>query len=45
MCDSIPTPEAAVELVRGVTAEQIIEAARGLKLHTVYELMPKKEVV
>lgn len=45
MCDSVPTPEAAVELVRGVTAEQIIEAARGLKLHTVYELMPKKEVV
>lgn len=43
MCDGVLTPEAAVELVRGITAEQIVEAARGLKLHTVYELMPKKE--
>lgn len=35
------SPEAALEIVCAVTREDIINAAKGLKLHTVYRLLPK----
>ncbi len=44
MCDALDTPEAAVSMIKSVAKEEIIEAAKGIKLHTVFELMPKKEV-
>ena len=37
------SPEEAAELVRAVTREDIINAAQGINLHTVYRLLPKKE--
>lgn len=35
------SPKEAVEIIRAVTKEEIIKAANGLKLHTVYRLLPK----
>ena len=36
------TPEEASEIIMKVSREEIIEAARGIKLHTVYRLLPKR---
>lgn len=38
------TPEAAVRLIENVSKDEIINAARGIKLHSVYRLMPREEV-
>lgn len=35
------SPEEAAEIVMNVTREDIIKAAKGVKLHTIYRLMPK----
>lgn len=35
------TPEEAADIVLKVTKEEIVTAAKGLKLHTVYRLLPK----
>ncbi len=43
MRDGLKTPEDIIELISDITREDIIEAARGVKLHTVYKLMPKGE--
>ncbi len=37
------SPDELAELAGNVTREQIISAARGIKLHTVYRLLPKGE--
>ena len=37
------SPEAYAELVASVTKSAVVEAAKGVKLHTVYSLMPKGE--
>lgn len=37
------SPEEAAELVRAVTREDVIRAAQGINLHTVYRLLPEKE--
>lgn len=34
-------PESLAELLKQVTKEEIIEAAKGIKLHTVFRLLPK----
>ncbi len=36
------SPEDAAEIVMKVTREEIIEAAKGVKLHTIYRLLPKE---
>lgn len=36
------TPAEFAERIAAVTREQVIEAAKGIKLHTVYRLLPKK---
>lgn len=36
------SPADAVKIVMDVTREDIIEAAKGIKLHTVYRLLPKE---
>ncbi len=38
----ILTPEQASEIISKVTREDIINAAKGVKLHTVYRLLPKE---
>lgn len=35
------SPEEAAEIVMNVTREDVIKAAKGVKLHTIYRLMPK----
>ena len=42
--DSGLLPENIIESIRRVTKEDVISAARGIKLHSVYRLMPLKEV-
>ena len=37
------SPNEAAEIISAVSKEDIIKAAKGLKLHTVYRLLPKKE--
>lgn len=37
------SPEDFAEKISRVTLEQVIDAAKGIKLHTVYELLPKEE--
>jgi predicted Zn-dependent peptidase len=37
------SPEEAKEIINSVTREDIIKAARGVKLHTVYMLLPREE--
>lgn len=37
------TPEEAIEILNAVTKEEIIKAAKGVKLHTVYMLLPKED--
>ena len=34
------SPEEAVKIIFSVTREDIIEAAKGVRLHTVYRLLP-----
>ena len=36
------SPEEAAEIVMNVTREDVIKAAKGVKLHTIYRLMPKE---
>ncbi len=36
------TPEQASEIISRVTREDIINAAKGVKLHTIYRLLPKE---
>ncbi len=36
------SPEEAAEFVKNVTRQDIIDAAKGVKLHTIYRLMPKE---
>lgn len=38
------TPEEATEIVTSVSRDDVINAAKGIKLHTVYRLLPKAEV-
>lgn len=38
----IISPEKFANLLESVTAEQIINAAQGLRLHTVYKLLPRE---
>ena len=35
------SPERAAEIISGITKNQIVEAAKGVKPHTVYRLLPK----
>ncbi len=42
MRDNLKTPEFVAEQVAAVTREDVINAAKGVKLHTVYSLMPKE---
>ena len=37
------TPEQAADVIQKVTKEEIIAAAKGIKLHTVYRLLPEAE--
>ena len=37
------TPEDAVELIRNVSKDSIVTALKGIKLHSVYKLLPNKE--
>lgn len=37
------SPEELAEKIATITREDVINAAKGVKLHTVYTLMPKKE--
>ncbi|MBQ0083536.1 MAG: insulinase family protein [Clostridiales bacterium] len=38
--DTIKSPEESAEAVQNVTREQVIKAANGIDLHTVYEIIP-----
>ena len=40
--ENIYSPEEMAEKVASVTREDVINAAKGVKLHTVYKLMPKE---
>ena len=37
------SPDDVAEMVKSVTKEEVIAAARGVKLHTVYKLLPKAD--
>ena len=37
------SPEDIAEKISAVTRDEIIAAANGVKLHTVYKLLPKEE--
>lgn len=39
----ILTPEAAIEVINKISKEEIMNAAKGLKLHTVYKLLSQGE--
>lgn len=41
MRENLKTPEFVAQQVAKVTREDVINAAKGVKLHTVYRLMPK----
>ncbi len=36
------SPEDFAELIRNVTKEDIVNAAKGIRLHTIYQLLPKE---
>ena len=36
------SPSEAAELIKKLTRKEIIEAAKGIKLHTIYRLLPKE---
>ncbi len=38
--EELPTPEAAAKRIEFITKDDIVNVARGIKLHTVFELMP-----
>ncbi len=40
--EEILTPEMAIEEIEKITKEQIVKAAQGLKLHTVYKLLSQE---
>ncbi|MCQ2451408.1 MAG: insulinase family protein [Clostridia bacterium] len=39
----ILSPEEFAEKIKAVTKEQVVEVAKGIKLHTVFKLLPKEE--
>ncbi len=39
---SLYSPEDVAEKLRAITREEVTEAAKGVKLHTVYKLLPNK---
>ncbi len=41
--DNIYSPEEMAEKIATVTREDVIKAANGVKLHTIYKLMPKEK--
>ena len=41
--DKLLSPEAAAEIISGVTRNDVVYTARGIKLHTVYKLLPKSK--
>lgn len=41
--DNIVTPEQMAEDIRKLTKEEVVAAANGINLHTIYELLPKGE--
>ncbi len=40
--DTLTSPEEMAQMISAVTLKQVIEAANGINLHTVYRLMPKE---
>ena len=40
---SLNSPEDTIELLSAVTREEVIKAAQGVNLHTVYRLLPKED--
>lgn len=42
-CDNVYSPEEIAERIKGITREDVILAAKGIKLHTVYKLLPNNE--
>ncbi len=43
--DELLSPEDAIELILKVTRDDVTKAANGVKLHTVYKLLPKEKEV
>lgn len=41
--DKLLSPEEAAETILGVTRNDVVYTARGVKLHTVYKLLPKEK--
>ena len=41
--DKLLSPEEAADIISGVTRNDVVYAARGVKLHTVYKLLPKEK--
>ncbi len=41
--DKLLSPEDAAELIADVTRDDVINAAKGVELHTVYKLLPKEK--
>ena len=41
--ENIYSPEETAEKISSITREQVISAAKGIKLHTVYKLLPKED--
>lgn len=41
--DELLSPEDAAQIISNVTREDVINAAKGVKLHTVYKLLPKEK--
>lgn len=41
--DKLLSPEDAAELILNVTPDDVTDAANGIKLHTVYKLLPKEK--
>ncbi len=43
--EALTSPEEMTQMISAVTLKQVIEAARGVRLHTVYRLMPKEDEI
>ena len=43
MRETLLTPEKAIDKISEITRQDIIDAAKGISLNTVYKLMPKEE--
>lgn len=41
--ENIYSPEETAEKISSITREQVTSAAKGIKLHTVYKLLPKED--